>query len=174
MDLMEIDVSPTSRPRGAAAQPPGAASKHLFGLPSRGFFSSTVLSSNPGKMRVYVCERETAPPEGQVIETTDTTNILIRALQINNLKNVTIKSSTDGCTSKRSFRTSEGRVSPKKMKNTSVSTTSHQGSSSTEFSERTLQTMTVERLRTLLKDRGFSPKGRKDELIARLKGSDEP
>ncbi|XP_042425924.1 trafficking protein particle complex II-specific subunit 130 homolog [Zingiber officinale] len=112
--------------------------------------------------------------EGQVIETADTTNILIRALQINNLKNVTIKSSTDGCISKRSFQTSEGRVSPKKMKNTSVSTTSHQGSSSTEFSERTLQTMTVERLRTLLKDRGFSPKGRKDELIARLKGSDEP
>ncbi|XP_074572061.1 protein LOWER TEMPERATURE 1-like [Curcuma longa] len=173
MDLMEIDVSPPSRTRGAAAQPAGAASKHLFGLPSRGFFSSPVLSSNPGGMRVYVCERETAPPEGQVIET-DTTNILIRALQINNLKNATFKSSTDGCTSKRSFRTSEGRVSPKKMKNNSMSITSHQGSSSTEFSEKTLQTMTVETLRTLLKDRGFSPKGRKDELIARLKGSDEP
>ncbi|KAF4377845.1 hypothetical protein G4B88_031511 [Cannabis sativa] len=49
------------------------ASKFLLNLPSRGLFSSTVLSSNPymykkrrmndgGGMRVYVCVHDTSPP----------------------------------------------------------------------------------------------------------------
>ncbi|XP_074568298.1 protein LOWER TEMPERATURE 1 [Curcuma longa] len=159
---MEAKFSSPPRSNGGTTQAAGGASKHLVGLPSRGFFSSPVLSSNPGTMRVYVCERETAPPEDQLIKT-NTTNILIRALQINKqkseLKDVTAKSSTDGCNGKRSVRTTEGKAPPKKIK----------GSSSTEFSEHTFQTMSVERLRSLLKERGLSPKGRKDELIARLK-----
>ncbi|RYR77772.1 hypothetical protein Ahy_A01g002372 isoform A [Arachis hypogaea] len=38
------------------------ASSFLSDLPSRGLFSSTVVSSNPGGMRVYVCDHETMPP----------------------------------------------------------------------------------------------------------------
>ncbi|CAL9057894.1 unnamed protein product [Musa banksii] len=163
---------------GAAAQPSSAdrtatgASKYLAGLPSRGLFSSAVLSSNPGGIRVYVCDHETAPPEGQVIKT-NSTNILIRALQINkqksDAKDVIAKSAADSSTVKRSaVRTLERRSPPKKMKTSSAST-SHRGSCSSELSEKKLQTMTVERLRALLKERGLSPKGKKDELIARLK-----
>ncbi|RRT80750.1 hypothetical protein B296_00023156 [Ensete ventricosum] len=120
----------------AAKQPSGAdrtargASKYLAGLPSRGLFSSAVLSSNPGGMRVYVCDHETAPPEGQVIKT-NTTNILIRALQINkqksDAKDVIAKSAADSSTVKRSaVTTSERRSPPKKMKTSSAST-SHRG-----------------------------------------------
>uniref|UniRef100_A0ACD6AKY6 Uncharacterized protein n=1 Tax=Avena sativa TaxID=4498 RepID=A0ACD6AKY6_AVESA len=57
------------------------AAKFLAGLPSRGNFSSSSISSSLGGLRVYVCEHDTDPPEGQVIET-DTTNILIRHLQL--------------------------------------------------------------------------------------------
>uniref|UniRef100_A0A0E0MFG6 DET1- and DDB1-associated protein 1 domain-containing protein n=1 Tax=Oryza punctata TaxID=4537 RepID=A0A0E0MFG6_ORYPU len=59
----------------------GGAAKFLSGLPSRGNFSSISASSTLGRLRVYVCEHDTDPPEGQVIET-DTTNILIRHLQL--------------------------------------------------------------------------------------------
>ncbi|RZB56661.1 hypothetical protein D0Y65_045681 [Glycine soja] len=38
------------------------ASPFLANLPSRGLFSSTVVSSNPGGMRVYVCNHDTSPP----------------------------------------------------------------------------------------------------------------
>ncbi|KAH7667063.1 DET1- and DDB1-associated protein 1 N-terminal [Dioscorea alata] len=69
--------SPNSSPRGAV--------KQLVGLPSRGLFSSTILSSNLGEMRVYVCDHNTAPPEEQVIKTNGM-NILIKALQINKEK----------------------------------------------------------------------------------------
>ncbi|XP_028552377.1 uncharacterized protein LOC110096453 isoform X2 [Dendrobium catenatum] len=63
----------------------GGASKFLTNLPSRGLFSSAVLSSNLGSMRVYVCDHDTSPPEEQLIKT-NATNILIRSLQINKLR----------------------------------------------------------------------------------------
>ncbi|KAB2019246.1 hypothetical protein ES319_D08G284900v1 [Gossypium barbadense] len=40
---------------------PGA-SKFLSDLPSRGHLSSTIISSNLGGMRVYICEHNTSPP----------------------------------------------------------------------------------------------------------------
>ncbi|CAL9102381.1 unnamed protein product [Musa textilis] len=174
----ERSSTPQARAKGGAAPPPdsdraaGGASKYLAGLPSRGLFSSAVPSSNLGGIRVYVCDHETAPPDGQLIKT-NTTNILIRALQISkqksDLKDLTAKAATESSTGKRSAgRTSEGRT-PKKTKTSSGSTSSHQGKSSNGYSEKTLQMMTVERLRALLKERGLSPKGKKDELIARLK-----
>ncbi|CAD6253939.1 unnamed protein product [Miscanthus lutarioriparius] len=86
----------------------GGAGKFLAGLPSLGNFSSGSSSSNlvqtltlktpllyictffarwrgEGGFRVYVCEHSTDPPEGQVIKT-DSTNILIRHLQLNKQK----------------------------------------------------------------------------------------
>ncbi|KAH6772056.1 SAP domain-containing protein [Perilla frutescens var. hirtella] len=59
----------------------GGASKFLANLPSRGNFSSTVLSSNLGGTRVYICHRNTAPPDDQIIRTNQT-NILIRSLML--------------------------------------------------------------------------------------------
>ncbi|KAE9467531.1 hypothetical protein C3L33_00537, partial [Rhododendron williamsianum] len=63
----------------------GGASKYLANLPSRGLFSSTVLSSNPGGMRVYICDHDTAPPDDQLIKTNQT-NILIRSLMLKKQK----------------------------------------------------------------------------------------
>ncbi|KVH98148.1 Ubiquitin ligase, Det1/DDB1-complexing [Cynara cardunculus var. scolymus] len=58
---------------------PDGASKFLIDLPSKGLFSSSVISSNLGGMQVYVTDHDTSPPENQVIKT-DQVNILIRSL----------------------------------------------------------------------------------------------
>ncbi|AED97754.1 SAP domain-containing protein [Arabidopsis thaliana] len=94
----------SSQPSDSSDQ---TASKFLSDLPSRGFLSSTVVSSNPGSLRVYICEHDTSPPEG----------------------------------------------------------------SSSRTGERDFQSLTVEKLRAMLKEKGLPTKGRKDELIARLKSA---
>ncbi|KQJ88527.1 hypothetical protein BRADI_4g19110v3 [Brachypodium distachyon] len=71
------------------------AAKFLAGLPSHGNFSSSPISSNLGGLRVYVCEHDTDPPAGQVIET-DTTNILIRHLQLKKKESEAKDSRTPG------------------------------------------------------------------------------
>ncbi|KAK1318634.1 hypothetical protein QJS10_CPB04g00274 [Acorus calamus] len=160
---------------GAAATAPGP-SKYLRGLPSRGLFSSTVTSSNPGSMRVWVCEHDTSPPEDQIIKT-NTTNILIRALQLSKQrgdpsekKDVKTRSTVEGNKTKRSSeRTSDVSTTAKRAKMTNESASTRQGESSSGPSEIDFQGLTVERLRALLKERSLSVRGRKDELIARLK-----
>nr|XP_010927728.1 uncharacterized protein LOC105049687 isoform X2 [Elaeis guineensis] len=159
-----------SRPQGTAPPPSdsdrmgGGASKYLANLPSRGLFSNTVPSSNLGGIRVYVCDHDTAPPDEQLIKT-NTTNILIRALQINkqksDSKDAATKATPESKKGKRSAeRTSEGRT-PKRAKTKTAPGNSHQEGTSSGFSRRMLQTMTVERLRALLKERGFSPRGKR-------------
>ncbi|XP_020262595.1 uncharacterized protein LOC109838569, partial [Asparagus officinalis] len=147
----------------------GGASSLLSDLPSRGLFSSTVLSSSLGGMRVYVCDHDTSPPEEQVIKT-NTTNILIRALQINKQK-TDLKEATKPNKGKRSAGRALEERTPAKKANTASSSSGarHEGSSATEFTEKKLQSMTVERLRLQLRERGLSPKGKKDELISRLR-----
>ncbi|XP_015698479.1 uncharacterized protein LOC102707172 isoform X2 [Oryza brachyantha] len=151
-----------------AAKPAEARAVSLLaGLPSRGNFVADNISSSMGGLPVYVCLHDTAPPEGQVIDT-DTTNILIRSLQLSKQKNEgkDVGSRTPGESSKgkRSASRNLDGKNPSKRPNT--------GSSAEElpsvFSEQTLQSFTVEKLRILLKERGLSPKGKKDELIARL------
>ncbi|KAK1271718.1 hypothetical protein QJS04_geneDACA012637 [Acorus gramineus] len=159
----------------AAAEAPGP-SKYLRGLPSRGLFSSTVISSNPGSMRVWVCEHDTSPPEDQIIKT-NTTNILIRALQLSKQrgdpsekKDVKTRSTVEGNKNKRSSeRTSDVSTTAKRAKMTNESASTRLGESSSGPSEIDFQGLTVERLRALLKERSLSVRGRKDELIARLK-----
>ncbi|KAJ6800151.1 uncharacterized protein M6B38_205065 [Iris pallida] len=210
----------------------GRASSLLANLPSRGLLSSTVLSSNLGGIRVYVCDHDTSPPEEQLIKT-NTTNILIRALQINKQKSDAKDAASKGNKGKRSAGRSLESRTPAKRANTggaSSSTRLYFGislclvfkssfvfvgvlsswtnrsyyqlhwvpdhvyipliyifgllyysifrsknyfsdleGSSSRFSEKTLQAMTVERLRGLLKERGLSPKGKKDELVSRLR-----
>ncbi|KAJ8634220.1 hypothetical protein MRB53_027556 [Persea americana] len=180
---MEV-AAPSSKGKGgnkASSSPAkstsAGASMYLQDLPSRGCFSSTVLSTNPGHLRVYICEHDTLPPAEQFIKTNQT-NILIRALTNNkqksdgSLKDVKVKSTTDGPKGKRSAeRTADGNSSKKANTTTGSGSLRHEGSTSRKSEE--FQGLTVERLRALLKERGLSTRGKKDELIARLKDNHE-
>ncbi|RID76901.1 hypothetical protein BRARA_B03851 [Brassica rapa] len=132
-------------------------SKFLSDLPSRGFLSSTVVSSNPGSFRVYICEHDTSPPEGQQIRTNQQ-NILIRSLSLKKQKG-------DSSSKKRpANKALDNRSSAKRPTNVSRLEGSNSGTGEKDF-----QSLTVEKLRALLKEKGLPTKGRKDELIARLK-----
>ncbi|OAY64987.1 hypothetical protein ACMD2_17695 [Ananas comosus] len=157
-------VRAAAPPRSAASSTAVAegAAKFLVGLPSRGNFSSTIPSSNLGGIRVYVCEHDTDPPEGQIVKT-DTTNILIRSLQISKQKSEAndAKAAERGKGKRSGARNSDGR-SPAKRANTGAAVaSSRQGG----FSEQTLQSMTVERLRALLKEKGLSTRGKKARTL---------
>lgn len=156
------------------AKPADARAANLLaGLPSRGNFLATNIASSMGGLPVYLCLHDTAPPEGQVINT-DTTNILIRSLQLNKskseAKDVCSKTSGESSKGKRSAAKNLDGKNPSKRPNTgSCAGSSAHEESASGFSEQTLQSFTVEKLRLLLKERGLSPKGKKDELIARLR-----
>ncbi|XP_041997602.1 uncharacterized protein LOC121747597 isoform X2 [Salvia splendens] len=143
----------------------GGASKFLANLPSRGNFSSTVLSSCLGGARVYICHRDTSPPDNQVIRTNQT-NILIRSLMLMKQKGDSGSrdgkgaGSSQGSRKRAAEKSLDGKAAGKKA----MSSTQH-GSS------QELQSLTVDKLRALLRDKGLSATGRKDELIARLRGA---
>lgn len=141
------------------------ASLFLANLPSRGLFSSTVVSSNPGGMRVYVCDHDTSPPEGQHIKTNQQ-NILIRSLTLKKQRGDS--SSKDGSDGSRKRNAEKGleRASAKKTNN---QINSRQEGSNSQTTTRDFHNLTVERLRALLKSKGLSTKGKKEELITRLK-----
>ncbi|KAL4364251.1 hypothetical protein GQ457_04G036110 [Hibiscus cannabinus] len=145
-------------------KPPSGASELLFNLPSRGHLSSTVISSNLGGMRFYICEHDTSPPESQHIKTNQQ-NILIRSLMLNDKNGDSsskdVKAAAEGPRKRAAERVMDSRASAKKA-NT-------QEGSSSRAAEKDYNSLTVERLRALLRERGLSPKGKKDELIARLK-----
>uniref|UniRef100_A0A0E0MM22 SAP domain-containing protein n=1 Tax=Oryza punctata TaxID=4537 RepID=A0A0E0MM22_ORYPU len=166
----------SSSPAGKPAEAARAGSL-LAGLPSRGNFVSDSIASSMGGLPVYVCLHDTAPPDGQVIDT-DTTNILIRSLQLSKQKNEgkDVGSRTPGESSKgkrSASRLLDGKNPSKRSNTGSTAGSSAHGEWASVFSELTLQSFTVEKLRILLKERGLSPKGKKDELIARLIESSE-
>ncbi|VVB17877.1 unnamed protein product [Arabis nemorensis] len=147
-----------------------SASKFLSNLPSRGFLSSTVVSSNPGSLRVYICEHDTSPPEGQHIKTNQQ-NILIRSLLLKKQKGESSSkdakgTADDGPKKRPANRALDDRSSAKRAANVS-----RQEGSSSRTGEKEFQSLTVEKLRALLKEKGLPTKGRKDELIARLKNA---
>ncbi|CAN8264521.1 unnamed protein product [Cochlearia groenlandica] len=146
------------------------ASKFLSDLPSRGFLSSTVVSSNPASLRVYICEHDTSPPRGQHIKT-DQQNILIRSLMLKKQKGESSSkdskgTSEDGPKKRAANRALDDRTSVKRAANAS-----RQEGSSSHTGERDFQSMTVEKLRALLREKALPTKGRKDELISRLKNA---
>ncbi|KAL6280912.1 hypothetical protein ACE6H2_017793 [Prunus campanulata] len=165
---------------GSSSQPSDSnqtasgAFKFLQNLPSRGLLSSTFLSSNPGGMRVYVCVRDTSPPEDQHIQTNQQ-NILIRSLTLkkqkgdSSSKDVKGAGAAEGSRKRVAERVLDSRTSAKRA--ATQSSSRQEGSSSSQASSRDFQGLTVERLRALLKAKGLSLKGKKDELIARLKSS---
>ncbi|XP_027336141.1 uncharacterized protein LOC113850031 isoform X2 [Abrus precatorius] len=143
----------------------GGASSFLANLPSRGHFSSTVISSNPGGMRVYVCDHDSSPP-GQHIKTNQQ-NILIRSLTLKKQRgDSSSKDGSDGSKKRTAEKVLDSRASAKK---TNSQINSRQEGSNSQTPSRDFHTLTVERLRALLKARGLSTKGKKEELIARLK-----
>ncbi|KAF7042886.1 hypothetical protein CFC21_052370 [Triticum aestivum] len=161
----KTSLSHNPRERGVA--------KFLTGLPARGNFSSSSISSNLGGLRVYVCEHDTNPPEGQVIET-DTTNILIRHLQLkkkeSEAKDAGSRTPGESGKGKRCAARSLGvQKSSKKPNLGSSSGLSSSDEAISGFSQHTLQSFTVERLRALLRQSGLTTKGKKDELITRLR-----
>ncbi|KAJ9559541.1 hypothetical protein OSB04_004701, partial [Centaurea solstitialis] len=162
---MDGSATPSKNPNGA--------SKFLIDLPSKGLFSSSVISSNLGGMRVYVTDHDTSPPENQVIKT-DQVNILIRSLLLKQQQKSGPTSkgakgvSTNEASRKRApERAADGRASAKR-----AATATQNGSrkeaqllnakrgSKSQIPEN-LQSLTVERLRALLKERGLSVKGKK-------------
>ncbi|CAA0830158.1 SAP domain-containing protein [Striga hermonthica] len=160
--------SPLSPPPDVTAASSGGASKFLANLPSRGFFSSTVISSNPGGMRVYICDHDTSPPDSQLIKTNQT-NILIRSLMIKNQKGDSTSKDGKGTASiQASRKRAAEKILDKAAGKKAASSTQLGGS--TRLLDKDLQSFTVERLRVFLKERGLSVKGKKDELIARLRG----
>ncbi|KAL6559694.1 hypothetical protein OROGR_004811 [Orobanche gracilis] len=166
--------SPVSPPPDVMAASSGRASKFLTNLPSRGFFSSTVISSNPGGMRVYICDHDTSPPDNQLIKTNQT-NILSRSLMLKNQKGDSSSKDGKGTVSnqvsrKRAAEKALDKAAGKKaMSSTQLGSPQDVGGSS-RWLDKDLQSFTVERLRAFLKERGLSMKGKKDELIARLRG----
>ncbi|EYU43049.1 hypothetical protein ABFS82_04G124300 [Erythranthe guttata] len=155
--------SPSNAPAGSD----GGASPFLANLPSRGNFSSTVISSNPGSMRVYISNRDTSAPDEQIIKT-DQKNILIRSLLIEKQKSDSASkagkavAANQGSRKRAAEKPLDGKAAGKKaMSGTQLG-------SSEELKD--LRRLTVERLRALLREKGLSVTGRKDDLIARLKG----
>lgn len=130
------------------------ASKYLANLPSRGLFSAAAAAaSNLSGMRVYVCDHDTSPPEDQLIKT-DTTEISIRALQLNNQgnesKDVNTKATRKSNRGKRSaVRMLDGRNPAKRANTGSASGISGQERSSIEIFDNSLLSLTLEQLNAL-------------------------
>ncbi|XP_057464762.1 uncharacterized protein LOC130754551 [Actinidia eriantha] len=149
------------------------ASKYLAHLPSRGLFTSTLLSSNPGGMRVYICDHDTSPLEDQLIKTNQT-NILIRSLLLKKQKGDSSSKDAKGTAASETSRKRpveralDGRASAKRAV-TNAQVGAQLEGSRTRVLDKDFQRLTVERLRALLKEKGLSLKGKKDELIARLR-----
>ncbi|CAN8251773.1 unnamed protein product [Cochlearia groenlandica] len=189
-----MEASSSSKPSDSSDQ---SASKLLSDLPCRGFMSSsTFVSSNPGSLRVYICEHDTSPPEGQHIKTNQQ-NILIRSLLLKKQKGESSSKDTkgtgeDGPRKRAANKALDDRSLAKRAAISSkqgydLSDTMFQDSdnsfvlktmlffctegSSSRTGERDFQSLTVEKLRALLKEKGLQTKGRKDELIARLKNA---
>uniref|UniRef100_A0A7N0RAN3 SAP domain-containing protein n=1 Tax=Kalanchoe fedtschenkoi TaxID=63787 RepID=A0A7N0RAN3_KALFE len=148
--------SSTSKPSDSGSLA-SDASKFLANLPSRGLFSSNVISSKPGRLRVYVCDHDTTPPEAQLIRTNET-NILIRYLTSKKNKS----DSKRPCRENSSKRVSENELDrrSKRAVASSQSSSRHEAlNSGPPIKE--YHNLTVERLRSLLRVRGLSVKGKK-------------
>lgn len=161
----------SSAPSSESKPPAIGASKFLAGLPSSGLFSSTVISSNLGGMRVYITDHETSPPEDQLIKTNQD-NILIRSLVLKQQKGESSSKGAKGTgaiegSRKRAAERIDGRASAKRPVSNSQNSSRQEGSKSRPD----FQSLTVERLRALLKEKGLSPKGKKDELVSRLRSA---
>ncbi|GAQ79458.1 hypothetical protein KFL_000310090 [Klebsormidium nitens] len=151
----------------------------LVDLPSRGNF---VHAGPPvqGAPSLYVCDHDTQAPDDQII-TTDPTNILIRALTLRkdvkgrakggggiaDARKGKTKDGGDAKGKRVADRQPEGKQSAKRQNIGSSREETNGASPGGYYTEQELQSFTVERLKTLLKEHGYPLKGRKDELVNR-------
>ncbi|CAL5372991.1 unnamed protein product [Camellia sinensis] len=132
-----------------------------------------------GGMRVYICDHDTSPPattgpcakcEDQLIKTNQT-NILIRSLVLkkqkgdSSSKDVKTAAASEASRKRPAEKVMDGRASAKR-----AATNTQEGSKS-RVPEKDLHSLTVERLRALLREKGLSNRGKKDELVARLRSA---
>uniref|UniRef100_M1B894 SAP domain-containing protein n=1 Tax=Solanum tuberosum TaxID=4113 RepID=M1B894_SOLTU len=170
------DTSSSIPPNNATT--PGAA-KYLAGLPSRGLFSSNVLSSTPDLVFSILIVEFCLPSvlgiymltklpecEDQLIKTNQQ-NILIRSLMLKKQRGEYSSkdgkgiSSNDNGRKRAAEKALDSRASAKKA-TTSNHAASAQETSKTHAPE--IQNMTVEKLRALLKEKGLSLRGRKASI----------
>ncbi|CAN6718197.1 unnamed protein product [Malus baccata var. baccata] len=162
----------SSQPPSGTNQTANGPSMLLQNLPSRGLFSSTVLSSNPF-IPLLTLQLDLFYPDGQLIQTNQQ-NILIRSLTLKKQKGDSsskdAKSAGAAESSKKrpAERVLDSKASAKKA--TSQTSSRQEGSSSQASSSRDFQGLTVERLRALLKAKGLSTKGKKtaEQLLCSL------
>ncbi|GAY51062.1 hypothetical protein CUMW_131390 [Citrus unshiu] len=129
------------------------ASSFLANLPSRGLFTSAAFSPNQGGMRVYICEHDTSPPEDQLIKTNQQ-NILIRSLTLKKQKGDPSSKDVKGATIADRKRTAERILETRTpAKRANCQTSSRQEGSNSRAAERDFHSLTVERLRALLKEK---------------------
>ncbi|KAG6383756.1 hypothetical protein SASPL_156477 [Salvia splendens] len=168
----------------------GGASKFLANLPlaatsPRPFSPLAWQDANAyleGGARVYICHRDTSPPDNQVIRTNQT-NILIRSLMLMKQKGDSGSrdgkgaGSSQGSRKRAAEKSLDGKAAGKKA----MSSTQHGSSQGNEtlycsviehfrsppfdlFLGK-LQSLTVDKLRALLRDKGLSATGRKARRV---------
>lgn len=151
------------------------AAQFLSNLPSRGCFVQPATSTS-GQLTTYICQHDTSPPDEQLIKT-DSTNILIRALTLGKKKGKgEPKSATKDnkgkvpATEESKGKRPAERLPEEKpiLKRANVGGASAPEGGTSRYAEKDLQTLTVQKLKSMLKEKGLPLKGLKDELIARL------
>lgn len=85
-------------------------------------------------------------------------------------KKMRAEGETDGTKKRVAEKGLDSRASSKRLA-TNSQTSLRQEGAKTQVSDKECNNVTVEKLRTLLRERGLPTKGKKDELIARLKAA---
>lgn len=148
----------------------------LDNLPSRGNLTATVPGQSLYKApQTYLAQHPTAPPEEQVI-TTDPENVLLRVLKLSQ-KREGPKGKADkakaGDKSKRPAAEAAEGVPTSKRHNAQAATAdgdagSSRGAKGEKYTLQELQGKTNKALMDLLKDKGQSTKGKKEDLVKRI------
>eukprot|EP00873_Tetraselmis_striata_P035920 jgi/Tetstr1/456184/TSEL_042952.t1 len=146
----------------------------LDDLPCRGNFVKPVSGACFGSPPpVYICDHDTAPPEGQVV-TQDHTNVVIRALQLKDGgragKGKGKEAADPGNKGKRASHAGGSNPAGKRPCLGAGASGSRQPRSSPRrtYSSRELQAMSLKDLAALLGEYGEAPKARKSDVIKQI------
>lgn len=153
-----LDNSPHSK------KPKFQEMSFLEGLPVRGNLTEGAVCLSK-RVPTYVCDHDTSAPAHQVI-TTDTTNILIRSLRIKRGKEEGSKQDRAGNGKRTADSPLDNLARPQKR---AAGKGKEEEPKGQKMSEKELEALTVDKLKALLKEKGCTVKGKKEELLARVK-----
>lgn len=150
----------------------------LENLPSRGNLTATIPGQSLYKQpQTYLAQHPTAPPAEQII-TTDPENVLLRVLKLaqrrEGPKSKADKAKAADKSKRPASEGAEGAPASKKQNTQANAATaendvgSSKGSKSDSFSLHELQGKTNKALMDLLRDKGQSTKGKKEDLVKRI------